>query len=213
MPEPSQPLVRLDPDGSPVVLSYDVPEPMSYRGRHVIELDYPSDYFRPAPHLTRERIVQAFGQARDKGEFDPVVFPDNAGLGAMETWPDRLFGVVQEALDRVGVETVVTHLLDGDLLDLSVRAITGGPSWAVDVGFVPAARARTGRLLLVETYRLSSFPTRYGAGRTIKTFSLLPGERTLRQERLQRGQPQRRQGLHPPGGPRRHQHGRQAGGR
>ena len=34
------------------------------------------------------------------------------------------------------------------------------------------------RLLLVEEMRLSSFHGAYGAGRTIKTFSLLPGERT-----------------------------------
>jgi hypothetical protein len=34
------------------------------------------------------------------------------------------------------------------------------------------------RLFLIETYRLSSFLGQYGAGRTIKTFSLLPGEKT-----------------------------------
>jgi hypothetical protein len=34
------------------------------------------------------------------------------------------------------------------------------------------------RLLLVETYRLSSFLGNYGAGRTLKTFTLLPGETT-----------------------------------
>ncbi len=39
------------------------------------------------------------------------------------------------------------------------------------------AQARP-RILLVETYRLSSFLGQYGAGWTIKTFSLLPGEKT-----------------------------------
>jgi hypothetical protein len=34
------------------------------------------------------------------------------------------------------------------------------------------------RLLLVESYQLSSYPGNYGAGRTVKTFSLLPGEKT-----------------------------------
>lgn len=34
------------------------------------------------------------------------------------------------------------------------------------------------RIVLVETYKLSSFLSAYGAGRTIKTFSLLPGEKT-----------------------------------
>ena len=34
------------------------------------------------------------------------------------------------------------------------------------------------RLILVETYKLTSFPGDYGAGTTIKTFSLLPKEET-----------------------------------
>src|SRR5207249_11419715 len=34
------------------------------------------------------------------------------------------------------------------------------------------------RLFLIETYRLSSYLGQYGAGRTINTFSLLPGEKT-----------------------------------
>lgn len=34
------------------------------------------------------------------------------------------------------------------------------------------------QLVLIETYRLSSFLGAYGAGRTLKTFSLFPGERT-----------------------------------
>jgi hypothetical protein len=41
----------------------------------------------------------------------------------------------------------------------------------------PPASGATPRLALVETYRLSSFLGDYGAGRTIQTFSLLPGER------------------------------------
>jgi Big-like domain-containing protein len=42
----------------------------------------------------------------------------------------------------------------------------------------PALDLKRPRLFLIETYRLSSFLGQYGAGRTIKTFSLLPGEKT-----------------------------------
>jgi Bacterial Ig domain len=42
----------------------------------------------------------------------------------------------------------------------------------------PPRRTRKSRLLLVEIYRLSSYLGNYGAGRVIKTFSLLPGEKT-----------------------------------
>jgi hypothetical protein len=33
-------------------------------------------------------------------------------------------------------------------------------------------------LFLIESYRISSFPTNYGAGKTVKTFSLVPGEKS-----------------------------------
>jgi hypothetical protein len=44
--------------------------------------------------------------------------------------------------------------------------------------FVPEPPPPRPRLLIIETYRLSSFLGNYGAGRTLATFSLLPGEKT-----------------------------------
>ncbi|HEU4594717.1 MAG TPA: Ig-like domain-containing protein [Pyrinomonadaceae bacterium] len=49
---------------------------------------------------------------------------------------------------------------------------------AVNVTLIPDVVSRLNRLILVESYRLSSYLGGYGAGRTIKTFSLLPGEKT-----------------------------------
>ncbi|HEX7174353.1 MAG TPA: hypothetical protein VF240_03605 [Pyrinomonadaceae bacterium] len=48
----------------------------------------------------------------------------------------------------------------------------------VNVTLIPDVDSRLKRLILVESYRLSSYLGSYGAGRTIKTFSLLPGEKT-----------------------------------
>jgi Bacterial Ig domain len=48
----------------------------------------------------------------------------------------------------------------------------------VNVTLVPEVVNRLNRLIIVESYRLSSHLGRYGAGRTLKTFSLLPGEKT-----------------------------------
>jgi hypothetical protein len=52
--------------------------------------------------------------------------------------------------------------------------VDGKPS----VTDVPVAKEPDPHLYLVETFRLSSFLGDYGAGRIVKTFSLLPGERT-----------------------------------
>ena len=44
--------------------------------------------------------------------------------------------------------------------------------------FLPEPVRVRPQLVIVETYRMSSFLGQYGAGRTLKTFSLLPGEKT-----------------------------------
>src|ERR1051325_783760 len=46
-----------------------------------------------------------------------------------------------------------------------------------DVVYVPQPTQPDPRIVLVETYRLSSYLGNYGAGRTIKTYSLFPGEK------------------------------------
>ncbi|MFD0670085.1 Ig-like domain-containing protein [Cohnella sp. GCM10027633] len=51
-------------------------------------------------------------------------------------------------------------------------------SVSVNVTIVPEVSSRLKRIILVESYRMSSFLGNYGAGRTIKTFSLLPGEKS-----------------------------------
>ena len=48
----------------------------------------------------------------------------------------------------------------------------------VNVTLVPDVVNRLNRFIIVESYRLSSYLGNYGAGRTLKTFSLLPGEKT-----------------------------------
>src|SRR5258708_38092 len=45
MSDTAKPMIQFDPAGSPVVLSYNLPEPTSYQGRHVIEYDYDESYF------------------------------------------------------------------------------------------------------------------------------------------------------------------------
>ncbi|MFC5471220.1 Ig-like domain-containing protein [Cohnella suwonensis] len=49
---------------------------------------------------------------------------------------------------------------------------------SVNVTILPEVSSRLKRIILVESYRLSSFLGNYGASRTLKTFSLLPGEKS-----------------------------------
>lgn len=210
--QPPRALFELDPQGSPVVLSYDVPEPTSFRGRNVIEFDFPVAYFTPqvsnlamiahvainlppppviglapvyagdipiqsgevpptrAPitDFTDGRIAGAFTVAKTTGYFDPAYFPNVQGGND----PFSRSGLMQAVASLTG-ETVVTQLNAGNRL-----AIYRDTSGRFTYRFIPVPQRGIPTLLLVEYYRLSSFPARYGAGRTIKTFSLLPGEKT-----------------------------------
>ena len=77
-------------------------------------------------------------------------------------------------VDELGEETVVQRIRDG----YTIREQTdmnGKISWSL---VLPAGSAATPRLALAETYRLSNYLGNYGAGRTVQTFSLLPGEQT-----------------------------------
>jgi len=47
MPPPAEPMIKLEPGGTAPILSYNVPEPTSYSGRHVVELDIAADWFTP----------------------------------------------------------------------------------------------------------------------------------------------------------------------
>lgn len=198
---PMMPLASLDPKGSPIVLSYDVPEPTSYRGRNVIELDIDLSCFSdgaqpltgaddapgevydtqavlgsavPAARATAARdlppneVAAAFETARLTGFLDPVVFPSTA-MG-QDSYSQQC---IVRILARLTPDVVLLQYKNNNRLTFYTDT-----SGNCQFQFVPDPDHGVPMLLLVEYYRLSSFPARYGAGRTIKTFSLLPGERT-----------------------------------
>lgn len=71
------------------------------------------------------------------------------------------------------LESLANRLQAGDRLTL-VQTMYGDYK---PIFMPPVPKARP-RLVLLESYRLSTFLGRYGAGRTIKTLTLLPGEKT-----------------------------------
>ena len=68
---------------------------------------------------------------------------------------------------------ISNKLLEGNFIAIYRRF-----SGQFDYKFIPIPEQITPKLFIVEKYKLSSFLGNYGAGRTVKTFSLLPGEKT-----------------------------------
>jgi hypothetical protein len=119
-------------------------------------------------------IVRVSGTAQDAGGVDSVAVAVDNGVPAVAS--PKAPGDWSSWTIDVGVSGAGAHVLTAICRDRAGNE----QRQAVHVN-VAATQPRVlvgTRLMLVESYRLSSFLGRYGAGRTIKTFSLLPGERT-----------------------------------
>ena len=194
-------IVKFAGAGAAPVLGDNVPEPTSYSAFHVIELKLdpaafvrdPSDDIYPPEQLSVELVRKVM---RD-GFADPRLFPslghpqlrfklvekqDKMTLGEFSYYVGLTvrvdaeisyytYGGLTERMQKITPEQVLAELQQRRRL----RIFRAGNEWDADfvpiVPFVPT-------LALVEFYRLSSFLGTYGVGRTIKTFSLLPGEKT-----------------------------------
>jgi hypothetical protein len=75
------------------------------------------------------------------------------------------------------IRTPGRHVITATCKDNS-NNVLNEHSIAVDVTLIPKLESGLPKLIIVESYRLSSYLGTYGAGRTLKTFSLLPGEKT-----------------------------------
>jgi len=176
-----KPFISLDKHGNAPVLSYSVPDSTSYAGRFYIRLNSPDDWFNPPPPAPPGRGTV--------GTIDPSL-----SVGAVV---DELLvpgGPTMLALDAgtlaTADPTTPQPVLSGDshlrLTETISRELAGGREPVVfeslygrkKLAFAPATARRTGQFLVVETYQLSSYLGDYGAGRTLNTFSLLPGEKT-----------------------------------
>ena len=202
--------IAFESGGRAAVLSYNVPEPTSYHGQRVVELDLSplgpdvlisegqsGSGFEPPPpsRLNLEEVKNAMMGLFNDPQFFPIFPPDTfwfcpASVGMFPVFYEgttpfegilrRTPGTDQmaefyatEAVSSLTPAKVLAELKAGRHLVVD---------WNYDLNrwdgrFVPF-RTTTPRLVLVEKYRLTSLLGKYGAGRTLKTFSLLPGEKT-----------------------------------
>ena len=199
MTNTSEPLIRLEPGGKAPILTYNLPEPSVYFGRNFIELDYDASFFtkeakrkppeevRPTPPSVPpagrnyDTLISEVRHAMRTGFADPRLFPSariatgslrliessNPGIRVVSTLP------VSRQLTYLDADEIVSKKIAGKELNL-YTSMYG----TIKYNYVSTPIDVRPTLLLVETYRLASYLGVYGAGRVVKTFSLLPGERT-----------------------------------
>jgi hypothetical protein len=93
MPDP---IIKLDASGQASIISYNVPEPTSYEGTNIIELEWPAAYFtakakaippgREKPP-TEAEVDKAVRVHTETGALDPKVFPN--AQPSLNTRPGR----------------------------------------------------------------------------------------------------------------------------
>ncbi len=191
--EQPAPLIKLEENGAAPVLRYDVPEPTSYRGANLIELEFddPKEVYLDSlfetdavpqqsslvgqPTETIKTKVKSFltygisqnfelGQSRPLGvgtiippPGDDIEEPDDDSINVRDLILDDIADKLQK-----GERLVLTDNLHGD----------------ENVTTVPVPPEPDPHIYLVETISMTSFLGDYGAGRVVKTFTLLPGEDT-----------------------------------
>jgi hypothetical protein len=100
-----------------------------------------------------------------------------SGAGAaVETAALKIEGAslrISPALAAIKPEEIAANMLAGKQLNVYTNMYG-----TLSHNYIPIPEAIPPRLYLVETYQLSSYLGNYGAGRVVKTFSLLPGEKT-----------------------------------
>lgn len=198
MAKKNVPLIELDPAGAgkAPIISYNVPDPVSYPMTHLMELRVEPGLLKSAPAAPpapqHVDTTAALKDALATGVFRSDLFPlalsrqpklaliNNDFANAVNALPSKdveSAGVpspVASYITKMPVEAIVQELSRGKMLNL--RRNLYGTLVAETIDKPPAQP--TPRLMLVERYRLSSFLGQYGAGRTLNTFTLLPGEKT-----------------------------------
>lgn len=197
MPEVARnPLIQLERNASAPVLRYDIPEPTSYGGTNLIQLNFDggTDIFRAsllaAPQA--EAMAMLSGQPTEtvKSQIKSFLAVGASSSGAFGSTGTIPVGVLVADTSGQPVPPPVPEPpgfpVGALVLDDLAQKVKLGERLVVDenvngdtnVTTVPVPAEPEPRLYLVETLRMTSFLGDYGAGRVVKTFSLLPGEST-----------------------------------
>lgn len=202
MPEANVPLIQFEAGATGPVLRYDIPEPTSYEGKNFIELEFGEDIFTDAalampfsaeaqamrtgtPAEVRQSVERYLRGGLSRTSTRAAVPMSSVGGAASRTGalplsadsPGVIYRPETPLPPRPSPTEIVADFAD-EILD--GRNITIGVNVGGDttVTTTPEQTVPDPHLYLVETLRLTSYLGDYGAGRIVKTFTLLPGEIT-----------------------------------
>ena len=192
----SSPLIKLEENASAPILRYDIPEPTSYSGFNLIELNFDiqgSIFKQTVLDQVNNAPIESLGNESTETIKKRITRYFATGLGGRELGLVSGLGITPTVRNTPSEPLPLPAEPDNPIppfaisaLDDIVQKVQNGDRIAVDdnmngdtnISTIPAPDNLEPKLYLVETIRLTSFLGDYGAGRVVKTLSLLPGEST-----------------------------------
>lgn len=197
----NKPLVSLETGDKAIIVRRDLPEPIAYRGRNLIELEFdtdPKDFFEDVAFEKPSAVGGGSGGTLRGDKIDAVTadvaVAMRASFSDSRIFPNARFSsstfrfVENSNLDRKVISStpISKELQALDPEDVAIGLNAGKQVYLYQnlngtttyrINNKPQEEPNP-HIYLIETYQLSSHLGEYGAGRVVKTFSLLPGERT-----------------------------------
>ncbi len=199
---PREPLVKLADDGRAAVLNYNLPQSTTYDVVSFVRLDIPERLFKAEQRRAPPgNYWSRFDQARSRLDLTPeriesvlagkggwIDVPEIMNLGLNLTAQELpLSSGVRFKAANIPVSTRSTPLATTHLAHRIAEGerpfLYRRPSGKQGVAFQPRPKKPRPAIYLVLKLRMASYLGDYGAGQTVSTFSLLPGEKTTIQVR------------------------------
>ena len=176
-----EPAIEFSEDGQPASINYSVPLPGAHTGRRIMEIDVElkeSEYvgFEPTKNDGLANIIGALQDSNGNYRVDDSnAF--NSFVRSRTNYSD--LKLLKTKILAVTTGNTQTEEDEEQLLYQS-NVIIPVYKWggAVVNKAFPLDGLVKPRLFIIEKYGVSSFLGDYGMGRTVKTFTLLPGEST-----------------------------------
>jgi hypothetical protein len=182
-----EPFTKLEETGSASILNYNLPQKTTYPASSIVRLDINEDYFKaefkdePSNHFWNNINEITVEQAKEKIEDDLILASETPFIEnpKMLISSDSIkSAVVDEAqktyVANVDIDKIAAKVAQDKRRPVIVKNLLG----KTFTRFITKPVTAKPRISLLFQYKMSSYLGDYGAGRTIKTFSLLPGERT-----------------------------------
>lgn len=194
---PDEPLSKLDENGEASILNYNLPQSTAYDVVSFIQLDIDPKFFKPEYRQAPKNTYWDQLDAERKNDnlnlqditnivagtaYTPIKELQDVGLNLNARTEATRSGVYFKAANipvaSKSVESSASYI--ANRIDQGDRPVLyKRPSGKQGLRFAPRPARPTPSIFMTMHMRMASYLGDYGAGQTLSTFSLLPGEKTV----------------------------------